>query len=263
MSRWLEQLQALDAEDEEAEGTVAPGAEYAQPGGATQPEQSPTVSDQGLSVENNVQEEDSSSQYWSDVLQDGFRVVPTAAQVAKLAAQGQIAYCPDEIWYLRDLKARDPQGFPAELKAIHQAKSLFGATIVHEAPPTTGRTAGRAARERPVKPRDPNLGPILPPCVTCGELRHWHEHTTDTWHCWTCTPPPPRRSSPDIFFSAPVAVEGDEAALLTPERGIPLPRSPAPCWQCKRPSERQGVRFLLCPQCQRQEDIERQEVGDA
>ena len=39
-------------------------------------------------------------------------------------------------------------------------------------------------------------------------------------------------------------------ALLTPERRIPLPRYPAPCWRCKGPSERQGLRYLLCPQCQ-------------
>src|SRR5262245_49784552 len=38
--------------------------------------------------------------------------------------------------------------------------------------------------------------------------------------------------------------------LLTEERPIPLPRSPAPCWRCKGPSERQGLRYLLCPQCQ-------------
>jgi hypothetical protein len=41
-------------------------------------------------------------------------------------------------------------------------------------------------------------------------------------------------------------------AMLTPERRIPLPRYPAPCWRCKRPSERQGLRYLLCPQCQAQ-----------
>ena len=38
-------------------------------------------------------------------------------------------------------------------------------------------------------------------------------------------------------------------AMLTPERRIPLPRSPAPCWRCKGPSERQGLRYLLCPRC--------------
>jgi hypothetical protein len=43
-------------------------------------------------------------------------------------------------------------------------------------------------------------------------------------------------------------------AMLTPERRIPLPRYPAPCWRCKGPSERQGLRYLLCPQCQEQED---------
>ena len=39
-------------------------------------------------------------------------------------------------------------------------------------------------------------------------------------------------------------------AMLTPERRIPLPRYPAPCWRCKGPSERQGLRYLLCPPCQ-------------
>jgi hypothetical protein len=43
-------------------------------------------------------------------------------------------------------------------------------------------------------------------------------------------------------------------ALLTPERRIPLPRYPAPCWRCKGPSERQGLRYLLCAQCQAETD---------
>jgi hypothetical protein len=38
-------------------------------------------------------------------------------------------------------------------------------------------------------------------------------------------------------------------ALLTPDRPIPLPRVPAPCWRCHGPSERQGLRYLLCPTC--------------
>jgi hypothetical protein len=38
--------------------------------------------------------------------------------------------------------------------------------------------------------------------------------------------------------------------LVAPEHRIPLPRYPAPCWRCKGPSERQGLRYLLCPQCQ-------------
>ena len=42
-------------------------------------------------------------------------------------------------------------------------------------------------------------------------------------------------------------------AMLTPEGRIPLPRYPAPCWRCKRPSERQGLRYLLCATCLAQE----------
>ena len=44
--------------------------------------------------------------------------------------------------------------------------------------------------------------------------------------------------------------KGELLAMLTPDRRIPLPRYPAPCWRCKGPSERQGMRYLLCPQCQ-------------
>ena len=35
-------------------------------------------------------------------------------------------------------------------------------------------------------------------------------------------------------------------AMLTPEGRIPLPRYPAPCWQCKGPSERQGLCGICC-----------------
>ena len=51
--------------------------------------------------------------------------------------------------------------------------------------------------------------------------------------------------------------------LLTPERRLPLPRSPAPCWRCKGPSERQGLRYLLCVQCQEQEDQRKQHTERA
>jgi hypothetical protein len=42
-------------------------------------------------------------------------------------------------------------------------------------------------------------------------------------------------------------------AMLPPEVRIPLPRSPAPCWRCQGPSERQGLRYLLCATCLAQE----------
>ena len=73
--------------------------------------------------------EDTLAQYWSDVLHERFWVAPTDAQAAALAAQGQVAYQPDEIWRLCDLKAHDPQTFAVKLRAIHQAKTIFGATI--------------------------------------------------------------------------------------------------------------------------------------
>jgi hypothetical protein len=41
--------------------------------------------------------------------------------------------------------------------------------------------------------------------------------------------------------------------MLMPERQIPLPCYPAPCWRCKGPSERQGLHYLLCVTCLAQE----------
>ena len=52
-------------------------------------------------------------------------------------------------------------------------------------------------------------------------------------------------------------------AMLTPARRLPLPRSPAPCWRCQGPSERQGLRYLLCAQCQEQEDQREQRAERA
>jgi len=59
--------------------------------------------------------------------------------VALTAAQGQVVYQPDEIWRLHDLKAHDPHTFAAKLRAIHQAKTIFGATITQDARPTLAR----------------------------------------------------------------------------------------------------------------------------
>ena len=46
----------------------------------------------------------------------------------------------------------------------------------------------RQARPPRAKPRDPELGPILPFCG-CGDHRYWHHHAKGTWECWTCVPP--------------------------------------------------------------------------
>jgi hypothetical protein len=34
-----------------------------------------------------------------------------------------------------------------------------------------------------------HLGPILPACPACGDLRYWHAQAVDVWQCWTCVPP--------------------------------------------------------------------------
>jgi ribosomal protein L37AE/L43A len=48
-------------------------------------------------------------------------------------------------------------------------------------------THGRYAQ--PSKRDLEHLGPILPACPACGEMRYWHNHATDVWECWTCVPP--------------------------------------------------------------------------
>ena len=157
-----------------------PGAEHCPPEASAHAE-----------LSDNPQEEDPLVQYWSDVLQACFWVAPTAVHAAALAAQGQVAYQPDEIWHLRDLKGSDPQAFPAKLRAIHQAKNLFNATISQDAHPAPAPEGRRRTSQRPAKQRDAALGPILPPCAACGELRHWHDRTKGHYVCWTCTPPSP------------------------------------------------------------------------
>lgn len=38
------------------------------------------------------------------------------------------------------------------------------------------------------------LGPILPPCRACGDLRMWFDRETEQWRCWACVPPMLRTS---------------------------------------------------------------------
>jgi len=56
--------------------------------------------------------------------------------------------------------------------------------------------------ESTARSRDPSLGPILPPCAICGELRRWHDQKTGDWPCWTCTPPAIRRAyAPEVVHA--------------------------------------------------------------
>jgi hypothetical protein len=66
---------------------------------------------------------------WSDMLQADFYVCATPGQAASLVAAGQVTYFPDEIRFLGQLQERAPDTFPEKLKAIHEAKHLFGATL--------------------------------------------------------------------------------------------------------------------------------------
>jgi hypothetical protein len=114
-------------------------SEHGSPTLLTKPTQAPSVSfvsAPGWHVSENERAEDTPTQYWSDVVHQRFWVAPTAAHAAALAAQGQVAYQPEEIWRLWDFKARDPYTFATKLRAIHQVKTIFGATVTDIAHPT-------------------------------------------------------------------------------------------------------------------------------
>jgi hypothetical protein len=82
------------------------------------------------------------------------------------------------------------------------------------------RQAQRTSASRP-KPRDLRLGPVLPPCAACGELRHWHDHATKTWLCWTCTPPVFRKRDHVILVGLcePLDAPVCQAPCQAPEGG--------------------------------------------
>ena len=115
------------------------------------------------------------AQFWSDVLHESFWVAPTAGHAATLAAQGQVAYQPEEIWRLWELKAHAPQSFPAKLGAIHQAKKTFGAVLdaVEQAEAPVGAPAVPLAPET---------------CYTCGTTRRWRS-VYGAVVCARCHPP--------------------------------------------------------------------------
>lgn len=79
--------------------------------------------------------------YHSAVLGTDFWVCEDAAQAETLRAEGQVAYTAAEVWLLRDLKKRDPEGFPDKLQTLHQVKAVLGVTLDARDPATTGKPA--------------------------------------------------------------------------------------------------------------------------
>jgi len=65
---------------------------------------------------------------YSAILGTAIWVAETADQAEALQADGRVVYTADEVGVLRDLKARDPQGFPEKLRALHEAKRTLGVT---------------------------------------------------------------------------------------------------------------------------------------
>src|SRR5262245_16844551 len=113
--------------------------------------------------------------YWSETLQADFWVCATAAHADAFRTEGQVAYLPDEIWLLRELKGRDPVTFPAKLRAIHQAKRAFGAVIA-----SLEQVAERVMS--PARPSAPGA------CYACGTRRRWRSRS-GVLICGTCHPP--------------------------------------------------------------------------
>jgi len=65
---------------------------------------------------------------YSAILGTAIWVAETADQAEALQAEGRVVYTAEEVEVLRDLKARDPQGFPEKLRALHEAKRTLGVT---------------------------------------------------------------------------------------------------------------------------------------
>ena len=94
-------------------------------------EQSPVVHDlapTGVHVEQAAHAQEPVED-WSAILEEDFWVSTTVAHTDVLHTEGQVAYLPDEIRLLREMKGLDPATFPVKLLAIHQVKQIFGAVI--------------------------------------------------------------------------------------------------------------------------------------
>jgi hypothetical protein len=111
---------------------------------------------------------------------DTAATVPSAPQACPepLAPFSSCAVCSgterwndDGVWRCRACWPEPVTHAARQAEALEQSRAQ-----------TPTRTRGHS------KPRDPQLGPILPFCG-CGDHRYWHDHTTDAWHCWTCVPP--------------------------------------------------------------------------
>ncbi len=120
-------------------------------------------------------EEEAPTHYWSAILQEDFWVCATAAQAAARRAKGQVAYLSEEIWHLHDLKARDPATFTAKLRAIHQAKKVFGGTL-----DALEQVAGADGA--------PTVQTVPDACHVCGTTRRWRSRYGAVI-CARCHPP--------------------------------------------------------------------------
>jgi hypothetical protein len=102
-------------------------------------------------------------------------VCATEAHADAFRIEGHVAYLPDEIGLLRELKERDPATFPAKLWAIHQAKQVFGAVIA------SLEQAAELAMS-PTRPSAPGT------CSSCGTTRRWRSRCGAVI-CARCHPP--------------------------------------------------------------------------
>jgi hypothetical protein len=115
----------------------------------------------------------------SAVLDCTLWIMTTDAQALALRGDGVAAYSTREVRVLKAMQVRDPEGFDAKLQAIHAIQMILPTLLEAEPAPVVVR-APKVRAPQP-KARDANLGPLFPPCPTCGELRHWHDHAGQRW----------------------------------------------------------------------------------
>jgi hypothetical protein len=75
---------------------------------------------------------------YSTVLDCEFWIMETDAQAQEQRLVGRTAYSEREVWLLREMKQRPPEGYEEKLRAISQCQAVFAATIDRVEPPVEG-----------------------------------------------------------------------------------------------------------------------------
>lgn len=68
-------------------------------------------------------------QVWSHLLGESIYLVPDEATAQRLLAEGKVAYFPQEVQILLEIKARHPETWREKVQKIHLAKKTFGGLV--------------------------------------------------------------------------------------------------------------------------------------